>query len=152
MDYLILSIIGVACLSVLFFIAKRFTTKTHPQRTQELFVILKELENHGFIYKGDRYEANYKGYHTSIFAATNIKGNDQVMVMVATETGSAPLDFLKTFLSGYFVNGENGGCSYVGFRLFMNAYLSPAEGVQKKLDTLIDKFNEKGVRPFKIQG
>lgn len=150
MDYIILAFISVGCLGLIILARKIFLTKSYPKKTEKLYNDLKDLESLGFAFTGDKYEGNYRGFPTYIFVTTNMKGSDRVMVMVATDTSSGPIDFLNTFLTGYFKNGENGGCTYVSFQLFMRLLLHPTDGVQKKLDKLIDVFNEKSIQPFKV--
>lgn len=150
MEYLILSIASIVCLGSILMIRKRFLNKTYPQKTQQLFNDLSELEKLGFVFKGDKYEGVYKNFLTYIFVTTNMKGSDQVIVMVATDSNSGPIDFLNTFFSGYFKNDTNTGCTYVNFRLFMRLMFDPSEGVQNKLDKLIERLNEKGIKPYQL--
>jgi hypothetical protein len=126
--------------------------KIHPKKINQLFNQLKVLENIGFTFKGNKYEGNYKGFLTYIFVSTNIKASDQVQVLVATKTSEHPIDFLNNFFSGYFVNKTDVGCTYVGFRLFISAMNSPIDGVQFRLDKLVDILTEKRVEPYQIQG
>lgn len=150
MDLWILLIIAIAGMCLIFLITKVFFKKPYSQKIADLYFDLKDLEKHGFIFKEDRYEGMYRDFHVTIFATSNMKSNDLAMVMIATDTHSGPIDFLKTFVTGYFKNPDSGGCTYVGFRLLMQMFNDPTHGVIGKLDRLIDLLNKKRVRPFRI--
>lgn len=150
MEYVFIIVAVPLCIAITIYLFKRFAKKTYPKKIENLYVDIQKLESMGFKFTGDKYEGLFRGFYIYIFVTSNMKGNDQVMVMVATNTESGPFDFLKTFSTGYFKNTDGGACTYIGFRLFMKTLYDPVEGIQKKLDKLIDLLNEKTVTPYQI--
>jgi len=150
MNYLLILIIAVAGMALIFFMVKVFFKEPYHKSNPVIFLDSKKLENIGFTFSGNKYVGVYKNFHTSISVTTNIQPNDQVTVMVAVDTGSGPIDFLKTFKTGYFKNKDKGGCTYIGFLLLINASADPVNDIQHKLDNLILLLNEKSIRPFSI--
>jgi hypothetical protein len=149
MEYLVLAAVSVGCIGLILFIRKMFLKNHYPKKTEKLYGDLKQLETMGLTFKGDRYEGNFKGFQTYIYVTTNMRGSDQVFVSIAVDPSSGSLD-MNTFFSGYFVTGEDPRCKYVGFRLFMRALFDPAQGVQARLEKLIQLLQERGVQPFKM--
>lgn len=149
MEYLVLAAVALGCIGLILWIRNMFLKNHYPKKTEKLYGDLKELENLGLAFKGDRYEGSFMGFPTYIYVTTNMRGSDQVFVSVAVDPATGSLD-MNTFFSGYFVTGEDPRCRYVSFRLFMRALFDPAEGVKVRLEKLIHLLGEKGVQPYKI--
>jgi len=150
MELWVVIIIAFAGMSIIFFLTRLLLKQPYSKRTTELFLDIKKLEQIGFTFTGDKYQGTYKGFPIYIYVATNIQENDHASVMIATETSSGPIDFLKTFKTGYFKDTDSGGCTFVGFLLYMKYSADPVKDIQLKLDQLIILLNEKSIKPFPI--
>jgi hypothetical protein len=155
MDTLILFFIAAGCAALLFIIYKWFLTKRYPKKTNQMLDSIPELEKIGLKRTAQGYAGICQEYYVNVYATTSLKrtgymsgDNFQVWVSVLPDE---QIKSLSGFYGDYMqVKGE--GYSMIGFILRYIPGLDTEDAIQNKLLRLIEKLNEKGVKPYPVQG
>ena len=156
MEYLILALITVLCSGLIFFIAKKYITKTYPQKTEKLLNSVFELEEIGLKRNESGFNGTYRNYFVSVYATTSLKsydvnGGDRFQVWVATAPELGQLKTIGGFLGKYIISGETNGFAYVGYLINAKTIIDAKKTIIESLNILITKLEENNIKPFSVK-
>ena len=153
MGYITIIGIIIVFIGIIFFIKRRFISKTFPNKTEELLNYISDIEDIGLIRYTDRYHGNYRNFPVSVFATTSMKsyeyyGGDQFHVWIATAPKKEQLKSIGGFFGKYLVSGEKDGFAYIGFNIRANSTNSNKDTIIQLINKLIDVLKSNQIEPF----
>lgn len=134
----------------IFFILKKFKTKTSPQQTSAMPDNIEEIESLGLRHEGEKYAGYYKDYYISIFASKDTKYGEGFQVVAAIAPEKDELNNLEGFRNLYFVIEGEAGFAYAGFLINSKTEDNSEGTLQSRLDALLDTLRKAGIKPYLI--
>lgn len=152
-EILVLLLLSSGSIVGIIFLARYFTKKVYPERTEKMLDALPSLTEIGLQRDQNGYSGKYRDFPVYIYATTSIKsygpyGGNRFQVWIIAAPEKEQVKGLGGFFGKYIISGEKEGYAMIGFMLSFDATATPAADVRTRLDEMIGIMEEKKIKPY----